>query len=255
MRGLHFVDPFPAQSRAVLLLHGLGANCSSWMLQFDALNQSGFRPIAPDMPGFGESKYDGRGWNFISLSRKLAELVQELDCGQVDVVGLSMGGVIAQQLVLDFPAYVHKLVLVSTFSELRPTNLSQLFYFAQRMLAVHVIGLEAQSRIVAERLFPNSEQFELRKIAEEQIKHADPRAYRAAMRNLSVFSSKRRLIEINKPTLVISGSNDTTVGPMRQKLSADGIAGASFVSIPKAGDAVAVDHSEEFNKILLEFLA
>src|SRR5512140_3794283 len=129
MTSFHVLDPNPNGFPVVLLLHGLGANGSSWSFQFDALKSAGMRPIAPDVPGFGESKYDGTGWNFKKIAQELADLVIGMETGPVHVVGLSMGGVIAQQFALDFPKLVRRLVLVSTFSVLRPSGISQWFYF------------------------------------------------------------------------------------------------------------------------------
>jgi pimeloyl-ACP methyl ester carboxylesterase len=254
MGGLYFLDPNHAGSPAVLLLHGLGANSSSWTLQFDPLIAAGMRPLAPDAPGFGQSRYDGRGWSFKRVAAALAGLLNELHTGPVHVVGLSMGGVIAQQFVFDYPELVRKLVLVSTFSVLRPENLSQWGYFLQRVVVVHTLGLKQQSEIVARRVFPDAGQETLRKMAAEQIESADPRAYRAAMRSLGLFNSQRRLKEIKAPTLVITGECDSTVSPARQKLLADGIPNAKQVIIPNAGHAVAIDQFETFNKALLEFL-
>lgn len=252
---LHFLDPHPTGSPAVLLLHGLGANGSMWALQFNDLIAAGYRPIAPDAPGFGDSPYDGRGWNFRRVAADLAALLRELEAGPAYVVGLSMGGVIAQQFALDYPDLVRKLVLVSTFTVLRPSSLSQWLYFFQRLVVVHLVGLEQQSRIVARRVFPAPEQESLRKMATAQIARADPRAYRAAMRYLGLFDSRRRLKEILVPTLVITGERDTTVFPARQKMLADGIPGARQVILPGGGHAVAIDQAEAFNRELLGFLA
>lgn len=238
----------------MLLLHGLGANGSSWSLQFEPLISAGLRPLAVDIPGFGESRYDGRGWNFKRIAHILADLIIELQAGPVFVMGLSMGGVIAQQFALDFPELVRKLVLVSTFAVLRPANLSQWIYFVQRAVVVHTVGLATQSKIVARRVFPESEQAGLREVAEKQIASADSRAYRAAMRNLGLFNSRSRLREIKAPTLVISGANDSTILPLRQKVLAEGIPGAKHVIIPNAGHAVSIDQFEAFNGILVKFL-
>lgn len=255
MTGLHLLDPNPGGSPAVLFLHGLGANGSSWALQFQSLIDKGFRPLAPDIPGFGDSLYDGRGWNFKKVSNNLADLITSLNCGPVHVVGLSMGGVIAQQFVLDHPELVRRLVLVSTFSVLRPKGISQWLYFSQRALVVHTFGLATQSKLVARRVFPDPGQEILRKMAEKQIASADPRAYRAAMRGLALFNTRDRLKEIKAPTLVISGVNDSTVPPSSQEGLAEGIEGAVQVIIKNAGHAVAIDQPEHFNKILLGFLA
>src|SRR5690242_2487693 len=116
MDGLNFLDPNPTGARGVLLLHGLGVDASSWALQFAPLVEAGFRPLAPDIPGFGASRYDGRGWSLRRVAAGLAAWLDELAFGAVDVVGLSMGAAIAQQLVLDHPALVKKLLLASSFA-------------------------------------------------------------------------------------------------------------------------------------------
>ncbi len=236
------------------MLHGLGANCSSWTLQFEALGDMGFRPIAPDLPGFGSSAYDGKGWSIKRSASLLAELVDELEVGHVDIVGLSMGGVVAQQFALDFPAKVRKLVLVSTFSALRPSSLSEWVYFFQRALIVHLLGVKTQASFVARRVFPHENQAGLRKMAEEQIASADPRAYRAAMSGLGLFNSTGMLKSIHIPTLVVSGEDDSTVPPGRQAVLANSIPGSRQVIIKQAGHALTIDQYEEFNGLLLKFL-
>jgi pimeloyl-ACP methyl ester carboxylesterase len=239
----------------VLLLHGLGANGSSWILQFAPLIMAGMRPVAPDAPGFGDSPYDGHGWSFKRVAGDLAGLLGELQTGPVHIVGLSMGGLTAQQLALDHPHLVRKLVLVSTYTVLRPENISQWRYFFQRLIVLHTLGLKQQAEIVARRVFPDPGQEALRQMAAEQIASADPRAYRTAMRSLGLFDSRRRLKEIKVPALVITGECDSTVSPARQKQLTVGISGARQVIIPNAGHAVAVDQYEAFNRVLIEFLA
>ncbi len=251
---LFFLDPNPTASKAVLLLHGLGANGSSWALQLPALAEAGFRPLAPDAPGFGQSRYDGHGWSLPRAAGMLAGLLDELSIEKVDVIGLSMGGVIAQQFALDHPSRTGKLVLVSTFAALRPNNLSQAFYFIQRALVVHLLGLPQQAKLVARRVFPHPEQDELRRLAEEQIASADPRAYRAAMRALGTFDSRHRLGEILSPALVVSGESDSTVPVARQRLLAEFIPQARQVVVPNANHAVPVDQPELFNRLVVDFL-
>jgi pimeloyl-ACP methyl ester carboxylesterase len=254
MTDIHFLDPNPAGHPAVLLLHGLGADGSSWTLQMLPLSQAGFRPLAVDIPGFGASRYDGRGWSLPRVAAQLASLLEELGTGPAHVVGLSMGGVIAQQFALDFPHLTRHLVLVSTFARLRPQNLSQFFYFLQRILLVHLVGLPAQAEVVARRVFPHPEEEELRRQVVLRITQADPRAYRAAMRSLGLFNSLPRLRQIKSPVLVISGEKDTTVRPEAQRQLAESIPHARQVIIPGGGHAIAIDRYEAFNQILLEFL-
>lgn len=254
MTTLHFLDPNPSGRPAVLLLHGLGADGSSWTLQLPALSQAGYRPLAIDAPGFGGSPYDGRGWNIRRVAAQLADLIGELHAGPAHVVGLSMGGVIAQQFALDFPQWTQKLVLVSTFCVLRPQELSGWAYFIHRAVAVLTLGLEAQAQVVARRLFPNPQDQALREMYLAVVLKADPRAYRKAMLSLGLYDSRKRLEEIKAPTLVVIGARDTTVTPARQRILADGIPGARQELIPQAGHAVSIDQAEQFNQVLLDFL-
>lgn len=255
MTHLHILDPNPGGNPVVLLLHGLGATGASWTLQLPALVEAGFRPLAPDAPGFGDSPYDGQGWSVRRADAQMAELLNDLETGPAHIVGLSMGGVIAQQFVRDFPRLTKKLVLVSTFSALRPDTLSGWFYFLRRTLAVTFLGLPAQARMVARRVFPAPDQADLRDLLVATISRADPRAYRLAMRSLGMFDSRKWLHQITVPTLVITGADDTTASPARQKELVDGISGARQVIVAKAGHAVNVDRAEEFNCLMLGFLS
>jgi 3-oxoadipate enol-lactonase len=255
MNRLKFLDPYPEGNPTVLLLHGLGANGSSWMLQFDPLASAGFRPLAPDTPGFGKSPYDGKGWSIRRVAADMAGLLTELRAGPANIVGISMGGTIAQQIALDFPHLVEKLVLVNTFAVLRPTKLSGWFYFLQRFILVHTLGLPTQAKFVAQRIFPGPDQEVLRQMLVDQITQADPRAYRAAMRALGTFNSIKRISGIKAPTLVITGENDSTVQPAHQRILASKILGARQIIIPGAGHAVSVDQPETFNREILTFLA
>ena len=253
MISLNCLDLNPTGRPAVLLLHGLGADSRSWSLQIQPLIQAGFRPIAVDAPGFGASPYDRHGWRIPRVAGAMVGLLDELHIGRAHVVGLSMGGTIAQQMALQAPEHVSSLVLVSTFARLRPDNLSGWIYFLSRLVLVFTLGLPAQARLVARRVFPAGEDDTLRGMLVETISRADPRAYRSAMLAMGSFNSLPRLAEIDLPTLVVSGEGDSTVRPARQSQLARGIPGARQVIIPAAGHAVPVDQPEAFNRELLSF--
>lgn len=255
MSNIHYLDPGDQNSKPVLLLHGLGVDGSSWVLQFPALISAGFRPIAVDIPGFGNSPIGNKKWNIERVSRDLADFLKVNNYYPVHIVGLSMGGTIAQQITLEFPNLVSRLVLANTFSILRPTTIRGWFYFVQRFLLVQTLGLPVQAIFVAHRIFPSAEQEILRREMISQICKADPRAYRAAMRSLGLFNSRKRLHEIKIPTLVITGAQDTTVQPDHQSKMAGWIPGARQVIMKDAGHAASVEFPDEFNSLLLEFLS
>jgi len=121
-------------------------------------------------------------------------------------------------------------------------------------LVIYAFGLSTQAQMVANRLFPDPEQEELRQELIKQINQADPKGYRAAMRALGRFDVVSRLNEIKTPTLVITGDRDTTVPlPLQQNL-VQRIANARHAVIPNAGHAVSVEQPQIFNETLLQFL-
>ena len=108
--------------------------------------------------------------------------------------------------------------------------------------------------MVARRVFPDPKDQQLREMYLAVVRRADPRAYRRAMTALGLFDSRKRLHEIQAPTLVVTGADDSTVSPARQKLLAQDIPWSRQVIIQNAGHAVSVDQAEQFNQALVEFL-
>jgi pimeloyl-ACP methyl ester carboxylesterase len=251
---LHYLEGNPHKIPIVLLLHGLGANASSWQMQIPALLHGGFHVIAPDIPGFGRSTYPGGGTSIAKLTSYLACFLEDIHAFPVHAIGISMGGTLALELALDHPDFVEKLVLVNTFAKLQKGNPTLWPYFLVRFLLVHTLGLPTQARAVAKRIFPHPEQEELRQVLIDQICESDPQGYRAILRALAVFNVQDRLHEIRSPTLVITGNQDTTIPPKNQKSLVDQIPFACQVFIEQAGHAVSVDQPERFNRVILEYL-
>ncbi len=248
---LFYLDPHPEGQQAVLLLHGLGSAGESWQLQFPALTEADFRPLAPDIRGFGHSRAAGP-WRISAVVADLNALLDALDIPQAHVVGISMGGVLAQAFALAHPERIGRLVLINTFARLRPRNLAGWLYFLLRLVLVYTVGMEAQARTVAERIFPHHP--EARELLRRQILQADPRAYRAAMRALALFNARPHLGQIQAPTLVVTGLADTTVDPENQAELVQAIPQAQWLRIPNAGHGLIATHAEELNPALVAFL-
>jgi 3-oxoadipate enol-lactonase len=251
---LFFLDPQPNGGPGMLLLHGLGANSSSWQLQMPVLLAAGFRPIAPDLPGFGQSHSNQGRWSIRNTARAVAVALEQLHVAPLHVVGISMGGTVALQLALDYPEMVKKLVLVSTFARLWPESLGGWLYFAQRAFLVWGRGMGAQAEYVAARIFPGEGQQELRLALFEQIMQANPDVYKQAMLSLGLFNVLGRLKTIQAQTLVVTGENDTTVPVHNQRPLVERIPGAIQVKLANAGHALCVEQPELFNKYLIDFL-
>ena len=126
---IHYHDFNKNGSPGVLLLHGLGATCESWQLQTPALVEAGYRVIAPDMRGFGQSSYPGGRNTPKIMAGDLLYLLEQLSLEKIHLVGISLGGTVALELVIAKPELVKSLVITNSFAKLRPKRISLwLFY-------------------------------------------------------------------------------------------------------------------------------
>ncbi len=250
---IHYLEENATGTPTVLLLHGLGGTGGSWQRHSNWLAQAGYRVLAPDMRGFGQSSYPGRT-SIALLAQDMAQLLQRVGAMPAHVVGISLGGTVAQQLALDHPALVGSLVLVNTFARLRPDGLRSWLYFLMRLALVHTLGLGVQARLVGRTMFPGPDQEQQRRELYNQVIRANVHAYRGTMRALWAFDVERRLAEIRVPTLIITGDQDSTVSPRNQRTLVEGIPGARQVVVANANHAVPLDQPESFERVLREFL-
>ncbi len=254
MSDLFHLDPSPNNKPAVFLLHGLGTEAGSWIYQIRALQQAGFRPVVPDLPGFGQSKFMGEKWSIAEAAGEICMLADRLGIERFHLAGISMGGTIALKTTIDHPERVCSLILINTFATLRPKRLSELYYLIRRYIRARVKGAGAQAELTASRIFPQPGQEDLRRELVRHIRQTDPDVYKTAMRELGLFDIRKLLQDIHIPTLVISGENDTTVPLENQRDLVIGIPDSRYVLIRNAGHGVIIDQPDAVNEKLVEFL-
>jgi 3-oxoadipate enol-lactonase len=251
---IQYIDENPSGERWICLLHGLGVNASSWQLQMPTLIQAGFRVIAPDLPGFGQSDYTG--FNSIhQLGSSVAEFLQKFPVNHFILMGISLGGMLGLQIALDYPKLVERLILVNAMAKFELGSPKLWPYYFYRFILVNTLGLDYQARYVAKKLFPRSGDENIRQILIEQVKQADPQGYRAAMRAIVRFNVLQRLKEIECPTLIITGEYDTTIPPENQRCLKEEIQSSTQIILPDAGHAACIDQPEAFNQAILDFLS
>ena len=112
-----YLDVAPAakpNGRSVVLLHGKNFSAAAWASSIAFLSEHGYRVIAPDQIGFGKSsKPVAYQFSFAGLAAHTRALLASLGIEKSDVVGHSMGGMLAARYVLLYPQHVDKLVLVN----------------------------------------------------------------------------------------------------------------------------------------------
>jgi len=238
---------------ALLFLHGLGSCGQDWLLQMPVFC-SRFRVIAPDLYGHGQTDEPRKRVSIAQMTADVACLLDELGVKRTHIVGLSMGGCVAQQLALDDPARVRSLTLVNTFARFDPGAPGNAIPLGIRLGVLSVLGLPAQARFVAARMFPKPEQVQLRTLAAERIASNDLATYYHLLLALGAFDVTHRLREIACPTLVIVGDRDTTVPLRAKKFLAEHIRGARFELVADSGHATPIDQPEAFNRLVMNFV-
>src|SRR5688572_13415132 len=99
------------QGEPVLLVHAFPFNRQMWAPQVSALTAAGYRAIAPDVRGFGQSDLPTRGYTLDQIAGDLVALLDALRIERAVVAGLSMGGYIAFRLLQHVRPRVRALVL------------------------------------------------------------------------------------------------------------------------------------------------
>jgi pimeloyl-ACP methyl ester carboxylesterase len=252
---IFYLDPYPQNKHVILLIHGLGSDSTSWQLQFPTLRELGYRPIVIDLPGFGKSPYPLKVWRIRRVTNWIVQEIVDQFAEPIDVMGLSLGGIVAQKLAQTRAKKVNRLILVSTFSRLHPRLRKNLPYLRSRIIQIYSGRLKEQAKNVADHIFPEKDQKLWHDYLYDQICHANIRVYRQAMLELASFSSFRFLKTLKIPVLIITGTSDNTVSLADQDLLAKRIPGSVHVFIQGGGHAVNVDHAVEFNQVISKFLS
>ncbi|MFQ6087940.1 MAG: alpha/beta fold hydrolase [Candidatus Methanofastidiosia archaeon] len=237
----------------LVFIHGLGADREFWFFQVEEFSES-FKVLTLDVRGHGESDKPNQSYSIGLFASDVATLLQKLNIEKANIVGLSMGGCIAQQLAIDHPEKVKSLVLVNTFSNLRPTTLSEVFQGFYRLFLVTFFSMKDFTKLIAKNLFPKPEQNELFLMTWKKFAKNPKKPYISSTNALFFFNSENQLSRIRCPTLVVAGEKDRTVRLHRKIHLAEKIPNAEFTIIRDSGHVTPLDKSEEFNRAVLEFL-
>lgn len=237
----------------VVLIHGLGSSTLDWEAQVPALSQT-YQVITFDLRGHGRSDKPAGPYQITQFAADLAGLLGALSIVSAHVVGISLGGGVAFQFALDYPAMVRSLVLVNTAPALGGTPEQAEAEIARRVGIVPQFGMRAMGQALAPNLFPKPEHAAQRETFIERWAANDPQAYLAATRSMLGWDVTARLGEIACPVLVIGSDQD--YGPVAAKEAyRQLIPNARLAVIPEAHHAVPMERPEAFNPVLGEFLA
>ncbi|MBX3026084.1 alpha/beta fold hydrolase [bacterium] len=243
-------EPWRAGAPPAVLLHGLGTDRRLWLYQVPAF--CGRVPtLLVDLRGHGRSRGPSGEWTVAEMARDVVRLLRSLGVEKAHLVGLSLGGMVAQQLALDYPYATASLALADTIAGPRPGERQRLAE-ALAFIDGHDMRQIAEARLTT--AFSESVDPLLRRHFIEQVALNDKATYGRAARAAFSFDVRDRLAEIAAPTLVLIGDADRTFPMPWMEDVADGIRGARTVRLAGAGHLSNLERPQDFNRAVLDFL-
>jgi 3-oxoadipate enol-lactonase len=238
----------------LVFLHGIGGAARAWRGQLDAFGDR-YHAIAWDMPGYGDSK-PLPTVSIATLADALKDFLREVGATKPVLVGHSIGGMIVQQFLVQYPDVISAVVLAQTspafgnaagdwqekFIETRlgPLDRGETMRTLAPSLVKGIIGDE-----------PDPAGMELARDCMASVSEA---TYRATMLSMLGFDLRAALKNIAVPTLVLSGSRDKNAPAPTMAKMASYIPSAEYVDIEGAGHLVNLERPEIFNAALDRFL-
>jgi 3-oxoadipate enol-lactonase len=240
----------------IVLINGLADDLETWVLQVDALLGAGYRVLRFDNRGIGSSGTPEGPYTTAQMAQDAKALVDELGIGDFHLLGVSMGGMIAQEYALANPGDLRSLTLACTYAAPGP--------FCSRMFAMWadmapVNGVPFIMRDVALWAFTvpffEEREAEAEEFEGEMAQLAMPvAAYLAQLSSIRAHDTTDRLDRITVPTLVLAGEEDILIPVRLSRRLHDGVAGSEWAETP-GGHACLWEHPEPFNQAVLGFLS
>ncbi len=254
----------------VLLLHGGGTDSAllSWRLSIGRISQS-HRVFAPDLPGYGESDKPKVKYTNEYYVDFLGKIMDALKLERASLVGISMGGGISLGFTLKSPERVDKLVLVDSYGLGReiPGGVRSYLLVHLPLLLEMAWMMERQSRWVARWslrwIFYNPQTVTdelVDEIWQLMKKPGVGRAFASFQRSEVRWGGVNtdfvdRLHEITVATLILHGAEDSLVPVSWAERAHRLIKGSELHIFPECGHWPPREKTEEFNRVVLEFLA
>jgi 3-oxoadipate enol-lactonase len=239
----------------IVLVNGLADDLETWVLQMDDLLGAGYRVLRFDNRGIGASSKPAGPYSSRMLADDAKALVDALGITGFHLMGVSMGGMIAQEYALAYPDDLRSVTFACTYAAPGP--------FCSRMFAMWadmapVLGVPFVMRDVTLWAFtvPFFEQrgeelaeFEIAMRYMDQPVHA----YLAQLAVIQQHDTAGSLGQITTPALVLAGEQDILIPVSLSRRIHEGIPGSEWATT-RGGHACVWEHPAEFNQTFLDFV-
>ncbi len=252
---------------SVILIHGLGACIETWLFNFSALAER-YRVYALDLVGFGRSDRRPAGLSPDSMARFVGEFMQVQQIEKASLVGNSMGGLVSLLIAIRSPEKVAKLVLVDA------GGLGKEASMMLRLGSVPVIGELAMRpsrkgvvRTLRSCMYDSSlvtdEMVDMLYAVGAVVPGGEKCTLTALRAMCSIRGQRPEIVrpiadnmgKVTVPTLIVWGNEDRVLPVAHGHAAARKIPNSVLKVFERAGHTPQMEQPEQFNKVLLQFLA
>lgn len=258
INGINMYYEEQGSGEPLLMIMGLSGHVMHWLFQAPALAPH-YRVVTFDNRGAGRSDAPPGPYSTRQMADDAAALLEHLGIERARVVGWSMGGMIAQELVLAHPQRVERLVLLASLAKVKPYGHAWLTFGEQareRELEPRGLALWSMPWLYTPAFMTNTQMVEA---ALNQVA-ADPypigaQGFAGQSAACRAHDALDRLSGITAPTLVLVGAEDILTPPEYSREMAARIPGARLQLLERGGHGISLEYPQLVNDALLAFLA
>jgi pimeloyl-ACP methyl ester carboxylesterase len=239
-----------------LLIAGLGSDCSSWLDVVKELAPP-FQVIIFDNRGCGRSSTAPKECTISNMALDVIKLLDFLKIKKAHVLGHSMGGYIAEELAINYPGRVDKLILESTapVSSKRNNALFKDFYHQLKKEGYCQAWFKRwtewlfSAKLIADSSFIDT--FIKNSMAYPYLQKADQ--FKNQIEAIASFDARDKIGAIKAKTLILEGKNDILITPQESEILANNIKGSIFQLLDGVAHCIHIENPKLFTDTVLGF--
>lgn len=260
VNGINMYYEVQGKGVPLVLIQGFSGNHQAWFFQTPVFKKY-YRVIIFDNRGIGRTDKSREPYTIRTMADDVIGLMNHLGVDRAHVLGLSLGGMVAQEIAISYPERVIKLVLGSTFAG---REINDVHPELMKALGIREGSTNIDVRSIDFRKLMNfmvSSAFNKRlyrmvlvPLSKYSLRSVDPEGYLGQMQSVAGYDTLGRLQLIKAPTLVITGTGDRIVSPSSSDVIASRIPNAKLVKVKGGSHALFMEMRGRFNREVLDFL-
>ncbi|MDR2986094.1 MAG: alpha/beta hydrolase [Nocardiopsaceae bacterium] len=244
-----------AGDQTVLMINGVGDDLEGWAFQRDDFASAGMRVVAFDNRGCGRSSQPAGPYTSAEMARDAKGLANALELAPFHLVGVSMGGVIAQEYAAAWPDDLVSVVLASTYAKPDPLTYAAFEVWA---LIAKTAGMPVMMKQQAPWVFSSGfyagQPDRLGEFLSEMEHTTQPaEGFAAQIGALLTHDCTARLAKITMPALVMASEDDIIIKPALSRAMYEALPAPRWALLP-GGHAAFLEDPPAWNRTVIDFI-